>query len=267
MVAEAPFDEALLGPGPRARWWLAAGAVVALAGALAPPLFVAARREVYWEAVQFCLLALAVPSLLVLAAPWSLGATRKAQLGGSYVERVAFGRIRHRGQLRAVLFVAPFCVAVIVWRSAWAVNALVRSPWLLAVEVVTLVPTGVLLWLELVASPPLEPRSPRGRRVILAALPMWTLWVMAFLVGFSRSDWYRAFHHSAGHGISLIADQQLMAGLLWFAGFCTFVPVEFANIVRWLRNGDDPDAELHVLLKGEGGAGGSVPGRDPGQRE
>lgn len=241
---------------------LCALALVALLLAVAPPLLILSRRDAYWEAVQFCLLAIVVPSLLVLAAPWSLRSPRSAHLGGSFVERVAFVRIRHRGQLRAVLFVVPFLLAVIAWRTPGAVDAVARDPWLLVAEVATLVPTGVLLWLELVASPPLQPRSPRGRRIILAALPMWTTWVMSFLVGFSHSNWFRAYHHSAGHGVSLIADQQLTAGVLWLAGFCAFVPVEFANIVRWLRSGDDLDAELHVLLKGEGRGSDAAP-RDP----
>lgn len=257
-MADAPVGEAVLGPGRGERWALCGGALAALLLAVVPPLLVVARRQAVWEAVQFCLFALLVPALTVLGAPWSLRTARTARLDGDVVERVAFARVRHRGQLRAFLFVLPFCLAVVVWRTPWAVNGVVRHPGLLALEAATLVPAGALLWLELVSSPPLEPRSPRGRRIILAALAMWTVFVMAFLVGFSRSDWYRAFGHRPGHGISLIADQQLMAGVLWLAGFVAFVPVEFANIVRWLRSGDDLDAELHVLLKGEPRGGGDA---------
>ncbi len=70
-----------------------------------------------------------------------------------------------------------------LWRTPVGVNALARHPWLVVVEAVTLVPLGMGLWLELVESPPLTPRLSRPHRVALAAVSMWTIWVLAYLVG------------------------------------------------------------------------------------
>lgn len=255
ILAEGPVDESAIGPGPLLRRVLAGGALVALVVAVVPPLVVAAGEAAVWQALDFCLLAFVVPVLVVLAAPWSWGRTRWPRRDGSLVERVAFVRLRHRGQLRAVLWVLPSAVAVVGWRLPGAVDAVVRHRWLVALEAVSLLVTGVVAWLEVLRSPPLEPRSPRPRRVVLAALPMWACWIMSFVLGFSRVQWFASYHYVPGHGLSVIADQQLAAGVLWFVPFWVFIPYELANIIRWLRGSEDPDMELHSLLRRERGAG------------
>ena len=54
-------------------WCLASAALVALV-ALVPPLFTAAREADYAAALQFALLAVVVPALVTVGAPWrSLG--------------------------------------------------------------------------------------------------------------------------------------------------------------------------------------------------
>ncbi len=50
--------------------------------------------------------------------------------------------------------------------------------------------SGLGLWLELVESPPLVPRSGHLRRAVLAAVVMWVFWVDAYVVGLSNADWY-----------------------------------------------------------------------------
>ena len=253
ILGDGPVDESAIGPGPLLRRWLGAGAVVAVVLAVAPPTVVLAGRYALWGALELTLLAFVAPPLLVLAAPWSWRGPRQPRPGGTLVERAAFARLRHRGQLRAVACVLPCAVAVVGWRVPAAVDALVRHRWLVAVEAVTLLATGVVAWLELVGSAPLQPRSPRARRVILAALPMWACWIMSFVLGFSRVQWFAAYHYHAGHGLSVIADQQLTAGVLWLVPFFVCIPYELANILRWLRGGEDPDMELRALVRGEGG--------------
>lgn len=251
ILADGPVDETAIGPGPRLRRWLGLGAVVAVVLGVAPPLVTLSGRYALWQALGFCLLAFVAPALTVLAAPWSWRGPREPRQDGTLAERAAFVRLRHRGQLRAVLFVLPSVAAVIGWRVPAAVDAIVRHRWLVAVEAVTVVATGVLAWLEVLGSPPLQPRSPRPRRVVLAALPMWACWIMSFVLGFSRSEWFFAYHYHPGHGLSVIADQQLTAGILWFVPFWVFIPYELANIIRWLRGGDDPDMELRTLVHRE----------------
>lgn len=259
VLGEGPVDEAALGPGPALRRGLLAAAVVVVLVAVTPPLLTASGSYAVWQALDFCLLATVAPVLLVLAAPWSLWRQREPRADGTLVERAAFVRLRHRGQLRSFLFVIPAIVVIVGWRLPVSVDAVVDHRYLVALEAVTLVPAGALAWLECLGAPPLQPRSPRPRRIVLAALPMWTTWIMAFMLGFSRSEWFRAFHHHAGHGLSMIADQQFTAGVLWFIPFWVFIPYELANIIRWLRGGEDPDMELGLLLRSERRGGGFLP--------
>jgi cytochrome c oxidase assembly factor CtaG len=156
-----------------------------------------------------------------------------------------------------------FLGAAVVWRIPATVDALARHPWLVAVEAVSLIGLSGGLWLELVESPPLTPRLSRPSRVALAAVVMWAIWILAYLVGLSHASWYHAYSHHAGSGLSLSADQQLTTGVMWFVSGCAFVPVVFWNLIRWLQAEEDPDEEMHRLVRTERIRGRTVDGGSP----
>lgn len=218
-------------------------AVVLLVGWLVPPVMGWARRYEWVEALQFSVFALVVPGLLVAAAPWD-----RIGLAG-WAARLSVGRQRHRDVVRVLAWAAPAPLAWIAWRLPPAVNAVVRSPGLMVLEAASLLVVGVALWLECVESPPLVPRAIRPIRLATAAVAMWVDWILAYLVGFSRSNWYVAFHHVPGHGFSLIADQQLSTGTMWGVASVVIVPFILAGLVRWLRGEEDPDDELRRLIR------------------
>ena len=253
---------------------------------LVPPLSGAARRYEFMEALQFSFFAIVIPALVVTGAPWSLlrlasdqprlldddgrpllpggdlahGGLAGGDLGRvdglgdgglGRVDRLAEARRRHPEPLRAAGFTALYLAGVILWRTPVAVDGVRRHPWTVAVELVVLVAVGIGLWLELVESPPLTPRLTRPARVALAAIAMWAVWIMAYLVGLSHGSWYQAYPHHAGVGLSLSADQQLATGVLWFVSACAFIPVVYWNLVRWLQSEENPDEELHLLMRQE----------------
>jgi cytochrome c oxidase assembly factor CtaG len=243
------------------RLVLCAGAVVLFAACLVPPLAPWAGRHEFVEAIQYTLLAVVVPALVVCGSPWRLlGLAARRPEGDEDntvaptgplppVDRLAHGRRRHPGAIRSVPFAAFFLAAAIVWRIPPAVDGLARHPWLVGVEAVTLLAAGIGLWLELVESPPLMPRLSRPNRVALAAVCMWTIWILAYLVGLSHVSWYHAYPHHPGHGLSLSADQQLTTGTMWLVSGCAFIPVIFWNMVRWLQSEEDPDEEMQALVR------------------
>ncbi|HEY7917193.1 MAG TPA: cytochrome c oxidase assembly protein [Acidimicrobiales bacterium] len=236
-------------------------AVALLVACLVPPLATSARRYEFAEALQFALLAVVVPVLLVLGMPWrvvGLAAPRSPDDEGIMaapasslrpIDRLALGRRHHPEVLRSVAFAALFLAGVVAWRVPPSVDALARHPWLAGVEAATLLIVGVGLWLELVESPPLVPRLSRPHRVALAAVCMWTIWVLAYLVGLSHVSWYHAYAHHPGAGLSLSADQQLTTGTMWLVSGCAFIPVIFWNLIRWLQSEEDPDEEMHRLVR------------------
>lgn len=220
-------------------------AVVLVAVVLVPPLATSARRYDWAEAVQFMILALVAPGLFVLGAPWpAIGLGRP-------MAWLADRRHRHPEWVRSALLVAPALACFVVWRSPAAVDQVHDGGWFLALEAASLIVAGTVLWLECLKSPPLVPRCTEPVRIAICAVSMWTIWLMAYLLAMAPGDWYRAYHHPAGHGLSRALDQQVTAGLMWFVTAACFVPLIFWNLMQWFRSEEDPDREMHRLVREE----------------
>jgi Cytochrome c oxidase caa3 assembly factor (Caa3_CtaG) len=251
------------------RSWLAVGAVVLVLICLLPPAGIYARRYVFAESLQFVLFAVAVPALLVLGAPWrmlgfsrpardGLGARRRGQAGreGRAGQAAGAGREGRVGQAgrggsgfpRGVTVLLAFMGMLIAWRLPVCVNALATLPGLAVLEMVTLVGAGSALWLELVESPPLLPRLSRPLRAVFAALAMWTIWILAYILGFSQVTFFTAYSHA---GLSSVADQEIATGIMWAVPALCFVPVVFVTALTWLRDTEDPDEGLRQLVRSE----------------
>jgi cytochrome c oxidase assembly factor CtaG len=219
--------------------------------ALVPPVATEARRLVFVSAIQFSLLAFALPALVALGAPWHIlhlarGAPDDDVLA---VDRLAARRLRHRELVWSLIPIACGVAAVVAWRIPAAVGVSVRHWWVAPLEAVSLLAFGLGLWLELVVSPPLAPRSGYLRRAVLAGLTMWAFWILAYWSGLSTHDVYRSFTHTPG-GLSAAADQQIASGVLWFAAAVALIPVIFWNALQWLQT-EDPDLELLTLARQE----------------
>ncbi len=231
---------------------------------LVPPVASWSQQYEYAQAIQFCVFAVLTPALLVAGAPWRwLGlASREPHLTDAdgkvvsprrplFVDRLAIARTNRPGHRRAYVLVTVFSLTTIFWRVSPVVDSLVRHPWLAIIESLCLVAVGVILWLDLIESPPLKPSTTRPYRIGMATASMWVVWVLAYLLGQSNSSWYPAFHHVAGRGVSLSADQQLISGAMWLLTAGAFLPVVFWNLVHWLQSEEDPNDELYRLVRQE----------------
>lgn len=224
-------------------------AVVCIVAIFVPPLWTDGDRYVFVASIQYCLAAFVVPALVVVGRPWGrFGARTRRGRTGDMLARLADARARHPALIRALGFWAVDIALVILWRTPAWLDALVRDRWLVTVEVVSLVAAGIGLWLELIACPPLAPRLARPWRAVVAALAMWATWIMAYAVGFAHTPWYSAFDRHSG-GLSGAADQQIATAIVWAVATCVFVPVIFADIMIWLKTGEDPDEELRKLAR------------------
>jgi cytochrome c oxidase assembly factor CtaG len=229
---------------PRGRAWLAVVAVILILACLLPPAGTYARRYVFAESLQFVLFAAAVPALLVLGAPWrALGFAGP----GRPLRESRAGR-RGTGFGRGIATLLAFIAAVIAWRLPVSVNALATVPGLAVGELVTLAGVGSALWLELVESPPLLPRLSRPARAFVAALAMWTIWILAYILGFSQVAWFTAYSHP---GLSSVADQEIATGIMWAVPALCFAPVVFVAALTWLRDTEDPDEGLRALVRAQ----------------
>jgi cytochrome c oxidase assembly factor CtaG len=236
------------GLGGRLRPWLAVVAAVLAVGALVPPGGTEARQYVFAQAVQFAVLAVVAPALIVLGAPWSLSRA------GARFANLTSARLSSPAASTAIL--VGFIGVALAWRLPVAVNALVKYPALTVVEAVTLIAVGCALWLKLVDSPPRRPGISRPLRALFAAAPMWAIWASAYVMGFSRATWFTALAHRGG--LSTVADQQIAAALEFAIAGLSFVPVVYVSLITWLRDSADPGDEPRAPAEGA-----DQPGRAP----
>ena len=240
---------------PGFRGLLSVLSVVVLVLAIAPPMWGLAHKYEFVQAIQFCLFGFAAPALWAVGAPW-LGvrpSKDRMTLGNqpAWFRRWNSRRVREKAQARALTAAGATIAATLFWRVAPIVNALIHHPWLIAIEALTLFIPSTLMMVELVESPPLTPGISRPYRIGMAAVAMWTAWVVAYLGGMSHDSWYTSFHHVAGAGISASADQQLSAGFVWFITASVFVPIVFWNLIHWLQSEEDPNEEIIKLFRQE----------------
>lgn len=256
------------------RVWAASSlffGVVLFAVCLLPPVSTLARRYEFVEALQFVFLLAGIPALVVLGSPWKICRLSSGHVMASFqgdenrtsayrlIDRWAKGRERHRNPWRSAGVFVVYALSATFWRTPLAVNALVSHPALTILEALSLTPVGIWIWTELVDSPPLSPRLIRPHRIALAAVSMWVIWILAYFVALSHGNWYTAFVHRAGHGVSLAADQQLSAGAMWIVSGVTYISLIYWNLFKWLQSEEDPDNELRQLVRFERvrrGAGG-----------
>jgi cytochrome c oxidase assembly factor CtaG len=223
-------------------------AIVVLVVAVTPPFSTDARKYVFVEAIQFALVALALPALVALSAPFSRVIARwdEPRLVRVLARREEIRRTRG-GFLRLIALLLPYLAAFVVWRIPVSVDALANTPALVVAEIATFLVVGVAFWFELVHEPPLPPIVSAGQHVVPATIAMWMIWILAYFVGFSHAVWFPSVHPHRP-GLSVVADQELSSGTLWLASAAAFLPVIFTNLMRFLRGDDEVQDEVHEIV-------------------
>jgi cytochrome c oxidase assembly factor CtaG len=230
------------------RHWLAVTGVVLIVACLLPPLGVLARRYLFVESVQFSVFAMVGPALIVLGAPWRI--VRPPSGAARLVHRLAAGRRRRTSFILALGYLAVWVVTCLLWRLLPVLGALARQPALVVAEAITLCVAGIGLWLELVPSPPLAPRLARPQRGIIATLAMWSIWVIAYILGFAGHPVVSGYD-APGRHLAMVADQEITAFLLWAVAAASFIPVIAIALLAWLKDDAEPASDtVHPGVRG-----------------
>lgn len=224
-----------------ARPCLAVVAAAGVAGLLAPPAASYARQYAWFQAVQFAVFAVAAPALLVLGLPSR--SRRPPPVKG------------WPPASRAITRLTLFIVAVIAWRLPAALNMLATSPGLVLAEMVTLVAAGAGVWLELTDRTAGNSLIRPGRAAV-AALSMWTIWIIGYITGMSRASWPSEYRDPAVRAIGIAADQQIGVAILWAVPAVCFAPLIYALLITWLGERYDPDRELREASESRTAPGG-----------
>lgn len=199
------------------HWPAVVGAAILLLSAGLPEMV--AGRYLFVETIQFAAFAMVIPALVVLGAPW--------------IPRLV--RLRLRG---AVAVGAVFVGVCLAWRLPPVLDALARHRVLQVPELVTLLLAGLALWLQLAGSPSSEARLARPQRAALAAVPMWSVWVIAYVLGFANHAVVSGYDVSGSLGA--VTDQEITAILTWAISAACFMPVIAVTMLTWLRDSSAP---------------------------
>jgi putative membrane protein len=124
------------------------------------------------------------------------------------------------------------------------------------VEHLTFVGFGILLWAQVIASPPFRPALAYPGRIAYLVAAMVPNVALSMLLAFSRSPlypFYAELAHRSG-GISAFTDQQIAAGIMWSFGDLPFVIAIVVLAVRWLGQVDKDASEQRAEAPTTAGA-------------
>ena len=234
----------------RERWRAAsfyAGLLVILA-ALASPIDTLAEKLFWVHMSQHVLLLTVAAPLIVLGAPWS-SIWRPLPLGFRRTVAKAVSRSSWCRPLRALarLFGRPipawiaFNVNLVAWHVPAVYDLAVRNRAVHDLEHVTFLVFGVLLWAQVLDSPPLRARLSAIHRVYYIVASAIVGWIIALVLIFSSSPLYPAYAHLAHRpgGISALTDQQLAGGVMLVPGSLAMTIFVFVQLYAWIGMDED----------------------------
>lgn len=233
---DAPVLEQAARSGHRmdgvARWQAPAGLLILALSVW--PLGAYASRYLYAETIQFYVVAIVVPALLVRGTPWT----------------PRWGRV----PLPVALGIdAVFALCCLIWRLPPVLDALAQHPLLRVPELLSALLAGIAVWLQLVNSRSSVVRLTRIQRAGVAAFAMWPVWAIAYAFGFATHPMIHAYDLSGSLGV--VADQELSAALMWAISAVCFVSVIAVTMLSWLFEsgapGPGPMEEQHKEARGE----------------
>jgi putative membrane protein len=219
------------------------GALVVLAIALASPLE-KLSEELFWaHMVQHVLLMLVAAPLVVIAQPWvrlwrSVPLAGRRRIAGTFMhdERAAPLRALSRTLGAPTAGLILFTVVLLGWHLPVMFDATLSSGTLHALEHTLFFAVSILMFKQVIASPPLHATLNDTQRLLYVIAAMTVSWILAVVLAIAPSPLYSHYAHLASRpgGISALADQQLAAGVMWVPGSVTFVVIIFVYVHRWL---------------------------------
>jgi cytochrome c oxidase assembly factor CtaG len=194
--------------------------------------------------LQHVVLMSVAPPLIVLGSPWMPVWRGLPLLLRRPLARFAVGL---PGPVRAVFrsLRDPYVVFALnaadlaVWHLPSLYDSTLRSGAVHYTEHALFVTLGLLLWVQVLDSPPLRPRLTALWRAGYVTAAAATGWVLALVLALAPAPIYPAYAsqtHRPG-GISALGDQQLAAGVMIGIGAIPFSIAVFVLAYQWLDEG------------------------------
>ena len=185
--------------------------------------------------VQHVLLLLVAPPLILLADPfrtvWAGYRTargRPISLDGTWPSRAI--RVLHAGPKAAVVVVLLFSADLLLWHIPAIYNATLRLDSIHDLEHVTFLIAGLLFWDQVISA---AGRLSLLGRATVALVGMFVSWGLAIVIGYASQPLY-AYPTPSG-GLSLLADQEIAAGVMWVPGSVPFLIALLYLGIRWFE--------------------------------
>ena len=199
--------------------------------------------------VQHVLLLLVAPPLILLADPfrtaWAgyLAAQRRPlAIEGTWPARIM--RVLHAGPRAAAVVVVAFSVDLLFWHLPPIYNATLRIDSVHDLEHLTFLVVGLLFWDQVISPLRATGRlSLLGRGVVVLS-GMFVSWGLAIVIAYATHPLY-AYPPPSG-GFSLLADQEIAAGVMWVPGGTPFLIALLYLGIRWFEV-DDRSAASAVV--------------------
>ncbi len=237
--------------------------LLAIVLAIATPIETLSKQLLWTHMIQHVLLLSVAAPLIVLGAPWMslwrplpLGMRRAVARALVLSPRCAPVRSVWRALRRPLVVLALYSVNLLAWHLPALYDLALRNTDVHALEHLTFIGFGILLWAQVIPSPPFKVSLAYPRRIAYLVAAMVPNVVLSMLLAFSRSPLY-PFYADLAHrpsGISAFTDQQIAAGIMWSFGDLPFVIAIVVLSVRWLGQVDEDAAELPAGAPASAGA-------------
>jgi cytochrome c oxidase assembly factor CtaG len=200
--------------------------------------------KLFWvHMIQHVLLLTVAAPLIVLGAPWMsiwrpLPLDFRRSVAGAIAKSPWAAPLRAAGRIlsRPPGALVAFAADLIFWHLPVAYDLTLRHIWVHALEHVSFLLFAILLWAQVIDSPPLRSRLRADQRVYYIIGASVVGWVLSLVLAFATAPLYSVYAHLAGRpgGISALTDQQLAAGIMLVPGSFTMSVFVFFGLYRWL---------------------------------
>jgi cytochrome c oxidase assembly factor CtaG len=216
--------------------------LLATAVAIAGPIDTYAEKLLWVHMIQHVLLLTVAAPLIVLAAPW-MSIWRPLPLGFRRAVAGTIARSRWCAPLRALKVLGrpipallAFAVDLVAWHVPRLYDLAAAHRGIHDLEHLTFVAFSMLLWAQVLDSPPLRRRLSNIHRVYYIVAAALVGWVISLVLIFSSTPLYPFYAHILNRpgGISALADQQLAGGIMLGPGSVAMTLYVFAQIYIWI---------------------------------
>jgi putative membrane protein len=191
--------------------------------------------------LQHVLLLIVAPPLILLGDPfrtaWAgyLAAQgRPVEIAGTWPDRVM--RRVHSGPGAATIVVGAFSVDLLVFHLPVIYNLTLRVDSFHDLEHTLFLGLGLLFWDQVIGPIDVRGRVTLVGRSAVVLAGMVVSWALAIAIGYASHPLY-AYPTPSG-GLSLLADQQIAAGVMWVPGSAPFLVALLYMGIKWFEMDD-----------------------------